>query len=153
MFKKCYGLVSLVLILIIIIFSIILFFVFMENKELKKVCINENCFKVETANTPEERSRGLMNKESLAESSGMLFVFDEEGIYSFWMKNTLIPLDIVWINKNKEIIYIEKNAQPCKTESCQNYGPAQRCKYVLEINGGLTDKLNIKAGDKLTIDF
>ena len=115
----------------------------------KKVCINDNCFEVEIADTPEKSSKGLMNRENLPEKSGMLFVYDKEAIHSFWVKNTLIPLDIIWVNENKEIIYIEKNAQPCKADPCLKYSPDQKSKYVLEINGGLSEKLNINVGQKI----
>ena len=111
--------------------------------------MNNNCFNVELAETKEQQAQGLMGRKDLAQDSGIFFVYKEEGIYSFWMKDTLIPLDIIWINKNKEIIHIEKNAQPCKTEPCLRYGPEQKSKYVLEINAGLTEKLNINIGQKI----
>jgi len=114
----------------------------------KSVCFQENCFFVEIANTPEQRTQGLMNRENLAENRGMLFIFDQSGIYSFWMKNTLIPLDIIWLNENKEVVFIEKNAQPCR-ETCPSINPHQKARYVLEINGGLSDKINLKTGDKI----
>jgi len=118
------------------------------NKE-NKVCFRQDCFFVEMATTPEEWSRGLMNRENLDENRGMLFIFDQEGIYSFWMKNTLIPLDIIWLNQNKEVVFIEKNAQPCKKEICESINPGQKAKYVLEINKGLVDKMGLKTGDYL----
>jgi uncharacterized membrane protein (UPF0127 family) len=80
----------------------------------------------------------------------MLFIINEEGIYPFWMKNTLIPLDIIWINKDKEVVFIKKDFQPC-TEICESITPDKKAKYVLEINGSLADKNNIKVGDK--VDF
>lgn len=117
-----------------------------KQGEYSKVCFGNNCFEVETARTQEERARGLMFRENLSENRGMLFVFEEEGIHPFWMKNTLIPLDIIWIDSNKKIVYISRDTQPCKTEFCQSYNPNKAAKYVLEINGGLADKLNIKEG-------
>ncbi|MDP2909631.1 MAG: DUF192 domain-containing protein, partial [bacterium] len=88
-----------------------------------------------------------MGGESLEEDAGMLFVFDKEDFYSFWMKNTLMPLDMIWINENNKIVYIQKNARPCETEKCQNYATPEKAKYVLEINAGLADKYGIKIGD------
>ena len=123
----------------------------MHDENIKKVCINNNCFKVEIADNQEKWSKGLMERENLDKDRGMLFVFDQEAVHSFWMKNTLIALDIIWINKDKEIIYIEENALPCKTENCQSYGPNQNSKYVLEINAGLAEKLKINPVDKLVI--
>jgi len=120
-----------------------------EIEKENKVCFNENCFYVEIAETSEEKSRGLMYRESLAENRGMLFIFNQEGPYSFWMKNTLIPLDIIWLNQDKEVVFIKKSVQPCPDEKCPSIKPDREAKYVLEINGGLSDKINLKIGDKL----
>ncbi|MBI2057274.1 DUF192 domain-containing protein [Candidatus Pacearchaeota archaeon] len=105
------NLYILILCFIILLLLIILYLNFSDNKN--KVCFSEKCFDVEIASTQEELSKGLMFRESLDENSGMLFIFQEERAYNFWMKNTLISLDIIWINSNKEVIFIEHNAQPC----------------------------------------
>ncbi|MEI6426739.1 MAG: DUF192 domain-containing protein, partial [Candidatus Absconditabacteria bacterium] len=81
-------------------------------------------------------------------TSGMLFKFDKEDTYIFRMKNTLIPLDMIRINKQHEIIDI-KHATPCTTEICATYEPQGPASYVLEINEGLTDKRGIKIGEKV----
>jgi uncharacterized membrane protein (UPF0127 family) len=90
-----------------------------------------------------------MNREYLAQDSGMLFIFKKEGIYNFWMKNTLIPLDIIWINENNKIIFIKENAEPCKVEQCETFGSDEKAKYILEINGGLTEKMGLRVGDEV----
>lgn len=137
------------LFIIFIVFASGLTFIFIMSNNLKikenKACINKNCFNVEIAETPEERSRGLMYRESLDEGSGMLFIFDQEKRHSFWMKNTLIPLDIIWLDKNTKVVYIKKNAQPCKKDPCQKYRPSQKAMYVLEVN----PQSNIEIGDKI----
>lgn len=139
----------------IIIFILMLVFVIKNNlnnsNSLKenKICINDYCFDVEIAKTQEERTRGLMYRESLDQDKGMLFIFDQEKEHSFWMKDTLIPLDIIWINKDMEIVYIEKNVQLCKEDPCERYKSDKPTKYVLELNAGQTDKANIKIGDRL----
>ena len=149
MIKKKY-----LLFIFLILIIIVLFMIFNKDNsdilEENKICINNKCFIVEIANTPEERTKGLMNRERLDEDKGMLFVFNKEKKYSFYMKNTLISLDIIWININKEVIYIEKNVQPCQADHCQNYGPDEKSKYVLELNSGQVDQSNIRIGDKLT---
>ena len=89
-----------------------------------------------------------MNRDSLGENEGMLFIFDKEDYYSFWMLNTRIPLDIIWINANKEIIHIERNLQPC-TDSCPKYSPNEKALYVLEVNANYTSKNGINIGDKV----
>ena len=94
-------------------------------------------------------SRGLMFREKMDADKGMLFIFEKEGEYPFWMKNTLIPLDIIWINEDKEVVFISENAQPCNEEySCSSINPGNNAKYVLEINGGISEKIGLKIGDK-----
>ena len=114
-----------------------------------KVCYKNYCFEVELAQTPEEMSQGLMSRESLDEYEGMLFIFDREGDYPFWMKNTLIPLDIIWINDNKEVVFISENTQPCKEDPCLSVNPDKNAEYVLEINGNTARKIGLNIGDKL----
>ncbi len=138
--------------LIILISLLIIHYNNSDNSKLndiKEVCFKETCFQVEIADTPELRQQGLMFREQLDKNNGMLFIFDEEGIYPFWMKNTLTSLDIIWMNENKEIVYIEYNVQPCKEKVCPNYNPNTEARYVLEINAGLSDEFNITLGNKL----
>ncbi len=106
-----------------------------------KVCIEDECYKVEIVTTPKEKTQGLMHKENLED--GMLFLFPIEAVYTFWMKDTLIPLDIIWINNN-EIVYVAKDTTPYSETSIN---PNVNAKYVLEINAGS----NHKVGDKVTI--
>lgn len=145
--------------LILLAIAILLFagFLFSQNYFQKqsfktaKVCIGSNCFNVELAENYWQQSRGLMYKESLAQNAGMLFIFNKEANYPFWMKNTKIPLDIIWINANKQIVYISELTQPCKTFLCSQINPKVNAKYVLEINGGLAQKFNFKIGDLVEI--
>jgi uncharacterized protein len=105
-------------------------------------------FDIEIADQDSERMRGLMDRFSLPENSGMLFIFQNEEPRSFWMKNTYISLDIIYINSKKEIVSIQKYTQPQTTTSIPSEKPAM---YVLEVNAGISDKLGINPGDK--IDF
>lgn len=122
-----------------------------EVPEQNQVFINDNCFYVELATTPDDRARGLMFREHLDPDKGMLFIFEEEGVHPFWMKNTLIPLDIIWISEDKEVVFISKNTQPCKTDICPSINPSKKAKYVLEVNGGISDKIGLNVGDKALI--
>jgi len=142
--------------------AIILFFLFSlavlyiaKNKTLnpKRVCFQENCFFVEVADTPEKRAQGLMLRQELADDKGMLFVFPKQGIYAFWMKNTLIPLDIIWINKEQEVVFIKQDALPCKTDICQSINPEKEAKYVLELKAGIALDTGLKIGDKFSFEF
>ncbi len=120
------------------------------KKKKDEVCYKKHCFEVELARTHQERSTGLMGRESLDKDEGMLFFFDKEGRHSFWMKNTLTPLDIIWIDSNKEVIFISKNTQPCKTDFCPTITPDKKAKYVLEINGGTADEIGLAVGSQLS---
>ena len=119
------------------------------SNNISEICFENKCFNVEIADTSEKRRTGLMNRESLAIDSGMLFTFEKEGSYNSWMKNTLIPLDIIWIDENNKIIYIEKNAKPCKTEQCEFFSSNKKALYVLEINGGSAEEMGFEVGDEI----
>jgi uncharacterized protein len=112
------------------------------------VCFDGECFWVEIANTSMQRTMGLMHREHLAADSGMLFVFEQPGYYPFWMKNTLIPLDMFWMDEGFQVDYIHANATPCKTAPCPFYGASRDAKYVLELNAGASANAGITVGDK-----
>ncbi|MBD3208656.1 MAG: DUF192 domain-containing protein [Candidatus Nealsonbacteria bacterium] len=116
-----------------------------------EVCFRGSCLEIEVAESSQERQRGLMFRESLDEDKGMLFVFEKEGIYPFWMKNTLIPLDIIWLDNAGEIVDIKKNAAPCQGGACETFVPTGEAKYVLEINAGVVDKIGLSIGDTLIL--
>lgn len=121
-----------------------------SDQSIKNVCFQEHCFDVELAITPEERARGLMHKKHLEQEKGMLFIFPAEAEYSFWMKNTLIPLDIIWINKDKKVVFINSNTLPCTSEQCDIIKPNKKASYVLEINVGMADEVNLTIGSQLS---
>jgi uncharacterized membrane protein (UPF0127 family) len=112
-----------------------------------KVRINGQEIFVEIADSPNERAKGLMFREKLDEDKGMLFIFENEDHRSFWMKNTYIPLDILWIDSKEKIVHIEKEVPPCETEKCPPYTSDAKAKYVLEVNSGWAEKNNVKIGD------
>lgn len=101
-------------------------------------------FSVELADTPQTRARGLMFRTRLEEGHGMLFDFGEERLVSFWMKNTVIPLDMIFIDSSGEITHIHANARPGDLTAIPSNGPVQA---VLEIRGGLARILDIQPGD------
>jgi hypothetical protein len=113
-----------------------------------QVCFENDCFLVELAKTDQARQRGLMFRKELGEKEGMLFLYDTPGVYYFWMKNTLIPLDIIFLDENKRVIYVSKNTPPCKTANCPSYGTDQKSLNILELKGGKADKYGIKVGDQ-----
>jgi len=99
---------------------------------------------VEIAETDETRHLGLMYRENMAEEQGMLFLFPQEEFQSFFMKNTIMPLDIMFINKKKQIVKIHKRTEPYSEKSLPSLKPSM---YVVEVNAGFSDKYNIKEGD------
>ena len=105
---------------------------------------SEYIFNIEIAVTEKERSRGLMYRKELKQTEGMLFLYPEKQIIKMWMKNTLIPLDMIFINNNGKIMDIFKMTIP---KDLTPIGPDVKLKGVLEINGGLTSYLNINKGD------
>ncbi len=120
----------------------------------KEIVIKDKSYHLEIADNNASRMKGLMNRETMAENEGMLFVFDYVGIHSFWMKNTLIPLDMIWLDSNGKIVYIHENAQPCSNliqAICQSIIPSKTAKYVIELNAGEVNKLDIKIGDVIKL--
>lgn len=113
----------------------------------RSVCIRGICFASEIAVTAAERSLGLMYRKALTKDHGMLFVFPEEGRHRFWMKNTRIELDIIFIASDLRVVSISRRAQPCRTEPCDFYSPEGNAAYVLEIAGGLAAAYGFAAGD------
>lgn len=101
---------------------------------------------IEVADKDSSRIKGLMYRTKMDENQGMLFIFPKEEIQSFWMKNTYISLDIIYVNNEKEIVKIYKNTIPRSVNSLPSEKKSQ---YVVEVNGGYTDRYNIKEGDKI----
>jgi uncharacterized membrane protein (UPF0127 family) len=91
-----------------------------------------------------------MYQQDLATDSAMLFTFVNSTYQQFWMKNTLIPLDIIFVNDNK-IVDIEHNSKPCDQDPCPTYNSEKPANQVLEINGGLSKKLNINIGQDVIV--
>ena len=106
----------------------------------------EHRFTIELARTPAEMERGLMFRDRLAPDHGMLFLYEEDRAVSFWMKNTLIPLDLIFADATGRIVQIAERAVPMSTALISSDGPVRA---VLEVNGGTADRLDIAVGDRL----
>ena len=120
------------------------------SEKEKKVCFDQTCYNVEISKTTKELSEGLMNREFLSQNEGMLFIFPKSDFTSFWMKDTLIPLDIIWLDENKKIVFINHNTQPCDSDPCPRIEPPIEALYVLEINAGLAEKNKLKIKTEAT---
>lgn len=106
-------------------------------------------FDIEIAETEYETQTGLMYRPSMEANQGMLFVFPDVSVRSFYMKNTEFPLDIIYIGANQKIVSFQKNAQPYNESSLPSEAPA---KYVLEINAGLSDNMGLQVGDSISFN-
>lgn len=142
----------LVLVVVLLAFAKFKGFNFMPNFGSKSASINGHSYNLLIANDDKSRQIGLSDRKSLDKNSGMLFIFPKKGIYSFWMKNTQIPLDMIWVNDNK-VVYLVKNAPPQagKDTNLPIYTPTTEANYVLEVNGGEIDKNKFKNGDTVTL--
>jgi uncharacterized protein len=106
-----------------------------------------NTIEIEVADNDAEREQGLMYRDTMAENTGMLFLMETEEPQSFWMKNTILPLDILFADSDHRIVSIHKNCKPYSLDQIESGKPAL---YVVEVNAGYTDKYGIKVGDKIS---
>ena len=120
-----------------------------QDKFAKIVFPSGRAVTAELAITEAERAKGLMFREKIAPDQGMLFCFEQEDTHAFWMKNTLIPLDILWLDKDRRIVHIEKNVPPCKADPCPSYPSPRPAAYVLELGGGGAELHQLKLFDRL----
>lgn len=111
--------------------------------------IGQEEFIVEIAETEEEKITGLMFRKKIPDNFGMLFLYEGEDFRGMWMKNTLIHLDLIFLNSNREIVDIRANVPPCTMEPCETYISRKKAKYVLELKGNRSRELKLKTGDSL----
>ncbi|HLC32713.1 MAG TPA: DUF192 domain-containing protein [Candidatus Nanoarchaeia archaeon] len=110
---------------------------------------NGASFSVELAKTPQEHAKGLMNRTQLDDNAGMLFIFADQAPRTFWMKNTILSLDMIFLDQNMTIVEIKKGVQPCASDPCPTY-PSLPAQYVLELNAGTAARTKIVVGMNAT---
>ena len=120
-----------------------------QAEEYKWIVNNDMTLLLEISDNFQKRKIGLMNRESLKSNQGMIFIYERLEPVNIWMFNTLIPLDIIFLKKNK-IIKITHNATPCFELPCEIYPSLDPVDMIIEINGGQAKILNLKVGDNLT---
>ena len=120
-----------------------------QHRKIETITINGARLNVERAESNEEKRRGLCCRESLNSDAGMLFLYDEPGFYEFWMKDTYIPLDIIWISEQKRVVYIENIVTPASYPT--RFSSPLPAQYVLEVNAGWAEANHIQLGD--TVSF
>lgn len=108
-------------------------------------------FTVEVAKSQEKQALGLMFRETMPDDHGMVFIFPAEGMRSFWMKNTKIPLDIFYFDEDLKLVNVSENTPPCRSSRCPGYPSTGPAKYVLELNAGKAAELGVKPGDELKL--
>jgi len=119
------------------------------------ILVDDVALEVQIADSEPRRVRGLMFQDQLPFDQGMIFVFNEPGLYSLWMLNMQFSLDMIWFDLDGNVVHIEKNIPPCKTAleitTCQSVVPDDEATYVLEVTSGFIDQNNITKDSKLTI--
>ncbi|MFH0861335.1 MAG: DUF192 domain-containing protein [Candidatus Altiarchaeota archaeon] len=116
------------------------------------VCFeNSRCIKVEIADSPQEHSKGLMFRDTIEPDYGMLFVFKNDGVYTFWMKNMNFPIDMLWLSSDGTVVHVESNVPPCEAEPCPLYNPEAQASYVLEVSANFSAQNGIIEGSKMDI--
>lgn len=116
------------------------------------VALHGQRFSVELATDDAQRQHGLMNRTSLPADHGMLFVFPRTGPQAFWMKNTLIPLDILYFNAGRRLVSMQLDVPPCTADPCPVYPSDAPARYVLELSAGTARRIGAQAGDVLEVD-
>lgn len=116
------------------------------------VTLHGATFSTEFATNDAQREHGLMDRAQMDAQHSMLFIFADDAPRAFWMKNTLIPLDILYFDKDRKLVAMQLNAQPCKADPCAIYpSGGLPARYVLELNAGVAGKLGLKLQDELAI--
>jgi len=122
--------------------------------EVRKITIDDIMLDVEIADDSEKIKQGLMFREMLPENQGMLFIFDEERKYQFWMMNMKFNLDIIWLNADGKVVHIVEDAEPCidaaHTSQC-TFSPDEPARYVLEVNSGFVQRYGIDESSVMRI--
>lgn len=121
--------------------------------QFARVCFGEKCFMAEVAKTPKERQRGLMERKDFGQSQAMLFVFEQPGRHSIWMKNMVFPIDIVWLDTSRRVVHLEQAVPPCRDLECPSYLPSTSSQYVVEFPSGTVQRTGIQIGNEAQFEI
>ena len=108
-------------------------------------------FTIEIAEDEASREHGLMDRTKMDDDHGMLFIFEDDAPRAFWMKNTKIPLDMIFLDSARKVVSIQHDVPPCVTERCPAYSSGAPARYVLELNAGQAARLGLTSGDELIV--
>lgn len=140
---------KIILVFVVVFIGIIIYLYFPFKLKTKIVKINNQDFSLEIATTPRQLTQGLSNRKELCQKCGMLFVFPTPQILSFWMKETLIPLDMIFLDVNKKIT----NIVTASINDLRIYNSTRFALYCLELNAGTAIKLGLKPGDIINLNI
>ncbi|MEM6997943.1 MAG: DUF192 domain-containing protein [Patescibacteria group bacterium] len=121
-----------------------------KNSNESGTRIGTSTYMLEVANTQSERQLGLSGRQSMAQDVGMIFIFEDDGVYRFWMKDMFFALDMIWLNSEGRVIHIEESVSPDTYPT--TFGPNEPSRYVVELNAGEVDSNDLQTGDILNID-
>ena len=138
------------LVIVLLAVSVSVGYYLYEQPKPVKIMLAGVVLTVELATTPEEQQMGLSNRTSMPADHGMLFVFNQEAQWSFWMHEMNFPLDIIWFNANKQVVFIEQDLPPCTPQACPIFTPPVNAMYVLEVNAGFVKTNGVSIGDSFT---
>ncbi len=113
--------------------------------------LKDHVYTIEIASDDASRAHGLMDRTSMEVNHGMLFVFDDDAPRTFWMKNTKIPLDMLFFDADGKLISVQHNVPPCLADPCPGYSSGAPARYVLELNAGQAEQLKVTSGDAMAI--
>jgi uncharacterized membrane protein (UPF0127 family) len=137
---------------VVLAITFVIVFILPTFNKQPTACFNDNyCVNIEIKDTYEEREVGLMYRENLNENQGMLFVFEQPSRYTFWMKNMLIYIDIIYLDSNITIVDIFQKVPPCVEEPCELYTPSSEALYVIETKSGFSERHQLKIGQSVEI--
>lgn len=133
-------------------FALLMPYIFFAPSDGVTMKYGRHRYALEVASSSESRQKGLGGRTEMATNKGMLFVFDEPGRYCFWMKDTLIPLDLIWLDRDYRVVHTEENVQP-ETYPSEEFCYEGQAKYVIELNAGEVKKAGIKTGATLDMKY
>lgn len=121
-----------------------------RSEEYVQLHVGDGIFSMRLADTEEARQKGLSGVRTLPETEGMLFVYENEGRHGIWMRDMHIDLDVIWLDTDKKVIHVVKNATPDTYPKI--FRPEKQAKYILELNAGMVDKRSIAIGKTARFD-
>ncbi len=150
--------VTILIILLTLIVIFLFFSIRAQSTNLLNLSDSDNVYfkfdntilNLEVARSSQKQEYGLMNRTNISVNSGMLFIFDDETQRNFWMKNTLISLDIIYLDKNLKVVQLYKSTRPNQT--LETYSSKIPSQFTIEVNSGWSENHNLKIGDKFTLN-